>query len=83
MQFLKDLIFRGGFMPLGSCYLWTPSLIGLHVVSDSLIALTELSIPITPVHPFRETLHTPAVYCLRANQPFLLPAMDNRMEKSA
>ena len=46
MQFLKNLIFPGGFMPHGYCYLWTPSLIGLHVVSDSLIALSYLSITI-------------------------------------
>jgi two-component system, LuxR family, sensor kinase FixL len=50
MQFLKNLVFPGGFMPHGYCYLWTPSLIGLHVVSDSLIALSYLSIPITLVH---------------------------------
>ena len=44
------MIFPGGFMPHGYCYLWTPGLIGLHVVSDSLIALSYLSIPITLVH---------------------------------
>ena len=47
MQFVKSLIFPGGFMPHGSCYLWTPSLIGLQVVSDSLIALSYLAIAIT------------------------------------
>lgn len=50
MQYLKDLVFPGGFMPHGNCYLWTPSLIGLHVASDSLIALSYLSIPITLLH---------------------------------
>ena len=50
MQFLRDLIFPGGYMPHGYCYLWTPGLIGLHVASDSLIALSYLSIPITLVH---------------------------------
>ena len=48
MQFLRNLIFPGGFMPHGYCYLWTPSLIGLHVVSDSLIALSYLSISVSP-----------------------------------
>jgi CheY-like chemotaxis protein len=42
MQFMRSLIFPGGFVPHGYCYLWTPSLIGLHVVSDSLIALSYL-----------------------------------------
>jgi two-component system, LuxR family, sensor kinase FixL len=54
MRFLVSLIFPGGFMPHGNCYLWTSSLIGLHVVSDSLIALSYLSIPITLVHFTRE-----------------------------
>jgi two-component system, NtrC family, sensor kinase len=49
MRFLEGLIFPGGFMPHGNGYLWIPSLIGLHVVSDSLIALSYLSIPITLV----------------------------------
>ena len=47
MQFLRDLIFPGGFMPHGYCYLWTPGLIALHVVSDSIIALSYFSIPVT------------------------------------
>ncbi len=50
MQFLKNLLFPGGFMPHGYCYMWTPDLIGLHVISDSLIALSYLSIPITLFH---------------------------------
>lgn len=59
MQYLKDLVFRGGFMPHGNCYLWTPSLIGLHVVSDSLIALSYLSIPITLLHFTRKRRDIP------------------------
>src|ERR1700688_4534845 len=50
MQFLRDLIFPGGFMPHGYCYLWSPDLIALLVASDSLIVLSYLSIPITLVH---------------------------------
>ena len=83
MQFLKNLIFPGGLIPHGSCYLWTRSLIGLHVVSDSLIALSYLSIPITLVRQLCETVHTLAVYWLRVNHPSLRQAMTNRMEKSA
>ena len=36
-----------GFMPHGMCYLWTPSLVWLHVLSDSFIALAYLVIPVT------------------------------------
>jgi two-component system, LuxR family, sensor kinase FixL len=59
MRFLESLIFPGGFMPHGNCYLWTPSLIGLHVVSDSLIALSYLSIPVTLVHFTRKRQDIP------------------------
>jgi PAS domain S-box-containing protein len=50
MQVLRNLFFSGGFMPHGYCYLWSPTLIGLHVVSDFLIALSYLSIPVTLMH---------------------------------
>jgi len=33
------------FMPHGACYLWLPSLVWLHVISDTLIALAYYSIP--------------------------------------
>ncbi len=33
------------FMPHGSCFLWLPSILWLHVISDALIALAYFSIP--------------------------------------
>ncbi len=59
MQFLRNVVYPGGLMPHGTCYLWTPSLIALHVVSDSLIALSYLSIPITLVHFARKRRDIP------------------------
>jgi hypothetical protein len=50
MQVLRNLFFSGGFMPHGYCYLWSPSLIGLHVVSDFLIALCYQMMPIALAH---------------------------------
>jgi PAS domain S-box-containing protein len=38
------------FMPHGYCYLWNTKLIWLHVVSDTLIFLSYLSIPFTLVY---------------------------------
>ena len=35
----------GNFMPHGACYLWLPSLLWLHIVSDTIIALAYYSIP--------------------------------------
>ena len=34
-------------MPHGMCYLWQPGVLGLHIVSDPLIALAYISIPCT------------------------------------
>jgi diguanylate cyclase (GGDEF)-like protein/PAS domain S-box-containing protein len=35
----------GSFMPHGACYLWLPSILWLHIISDSIIALAYYSIP--------------------------------------
>src|SRR3982751_3985526 len=37
----------GKYLPHGFCYTWEPGLIGLHIVSDSLIGLAYMSIPVT------------------------------------
>ena len=83
MQFLKALIFPGGLMPHRYCYLWTPGLLGLHVASDSLIALSYLSIPITAAHLFHETVCVLAVYWVLVNQALQLQAMAKWAEKFA
>ncbi len=36
-----------GFMPHGQCYLWTPGIVWLHVISDALITLSYYSIPVS------------------------------------
>jgi PAS domain S-box-containing protein len=41
------------FIPHGHCYLWKPGLVGLHVISDLLIALAYFSIPVTLVYLVR------------------------------
>lgn len=45
MEFLGKLIDPEQFMPHGHCYYWTPEILWLHVLSDSLIALSYYSIP--------------------------------------
>ena len=47
MQYFKTLFSSSPYMPHGYCFLWNPGLIGLHVISDLLIALSYLSIPFT------------------------------------
>jgi PAS domain S-box-containing protein len=38
------------FIPHGHCYLWKPSLVGLHVASDAAIALAYYSIPLMLIY---------------------------------
>jgi PAS domain S-box-containing protein len=38
------------FIPHGHCYLWKPGLVGLHLISDLLIAIAYYSIPITLIY---------------------------------
>lgn len=42
------------FMPHGTCYLWKPGLVGLHVVSNAIIALSYFSIPLTLIYIVRK-----------------------------
>lgn len=45
-QLIKNL-FSADYMPHGNCYFWTPDLVWLHVISDSLIGLSYWAITIT------------------------------------
>jgi PAS domain S-box-containing protein len=47
MDFFRQLFGAGEFMPHGYCYLWNPGLVWLHVISDSLIAISYFTIPFT------------------------------------
>ena len=48
-----------GFLPHGICYTWNPSLVGLHVVSDTLIGIAYFSIPVTLVYFFAKRRDLP------------------------
>ncbi|HEY9794033.1 MAG TPA: PAS domain S-box protein [Leptolyngbyaceae cyanobacterium] len=58
-EFLKNIFASELFIPHGHCYLWKPELVGLHIVSDSLIALAYYSIPITLVSFVRKRHDVP------------------------
>jgi len=47
IDFFQRFFSSDGFMPHGHCYLWTPGIVWLHVISDGLIMLAYYSIPIT------------------------------------
>ena len=53
MEFLKWLVGSSGFMPHGYCYRWVPGLVWLHGISDSLIFLAYMSIPVTLMYIVR------------------------------
>lgn len=47
MEFLKWLFSSGDFMPHGYCYLWDTRLVWLHLISDGVIFLAYMTIPVT------------------------------------
>ena len=59
MHLLRSLFADSGFMPHGMCYLWTPGLVWLHVVSDGLIGMAYLAIPVTLIRFVRRRSDLP------------------------
>ena len=47
------------YIPHGHCYLWQTSLVGLHVISDALIAIAYYSIPIVLIYFVRKSEDLP------------------------
>ncbi len=46
MDAFLNLLIPSDFMPHGHCYLWTPALLWMYVVSDTVIAISYYTIPI-------------------------------------
>jgi PAS domain S-box-containing protein len=59
LEFLKWLVGPSGFMPHGYCYRWVPGLVWLHGISDSLIFLSYMSIPVTLMYIVRRRKDLP------------------------
>jgi signal transduction histidine kinase/CheY-like chemotaxis protein len=51
---LTQLFNTDQFMPHGMCYLWRPSVLALHIVSDALIVFAYATIPVTLVYIARK-----------------------------
>jgi PAS domain S-box-containing protein len=47
MDFFRHWFSPGDFHPHGFCYMWNPTLVWLHAVSDGLIGVAYFTIPIT------------------------------------
>jgi signal transduction histidine kinase len=50
LEFFQKLFTSNDFMPHGHCYLWQPSIVWLHVVSDAIIVLAYYSIPLMLIY---------------------------------
>jgi signal transduction histidine kinase len=51
---LRNIVSSVGFEPHGHCFLWTPGLLWLYVVSDSVIALSYYAIPLALIRFVRK-----------------------------
>ncbi|MFB2893102.1 PAS domain S-box protein [Aerosakkonemataceae cyanobacterium BLCC-F50] len=60
-EIIKNFTSPSQFIPHGHCYLWKPQLVGLHLVSDLLIAIAYFSIPSLLIY----------FVCKRKDVPFL------------
>ncbi|MGI0492867.1 PAS domain-containing protein [Alkalinema pantanalense CENA528] len=58
-ELIEMLFSSGSFIPHGHCYLWQTNLVGLHVISDAMIALAYYSIPITLIYFVRKRKDLP------------------------
>ncbi len=59
IHYLAELLRANNYTPHGYCYSWDRSLVALHVLSDTLIALAYFSIPITLVYFVRKRRDLP------------------------
>jgi hypothetical protein len=59
VNFLQKLFSSDGFLPHGHCYLWDPSMMRLNLISDGLIALAYLTIPVTLIYIARKRKDLP------------------------
>lgn len=60
------------FMPHGHCYLWLPELLWTNIVSDAIIALAYLTIPVTLVYFIRKRRDIPFDWMFGAFGVFIL-----------
>jgi signal transduction histidine kinase/ActR/RegA family two-component response regulator len=59
MEVLRKLFSAGEFLPHATCYLWTPGLLWLHALSDTVITLAYFSIPFSLLYVVRRRKDLP------------------------
>src|SRR5260370_7209104 len=58
LEVFKQLL-SSDFTPHGFCYLWDPTIVWLHVVSDALITLSYYCIPVVLIYFIRKNRDLP------------------------
>lgn len=59
LELLKHVFSPDSYVPHGHCYLWQTPLVGLHVLSDGLIAIAYFSIPALLIYFVRQRQDIP------------------------
>lgn len=59
LELLQPLLSPHSYIPHGHCYLWQTPLVGLHLVSDALIATAYFSIPVMLIYFIRKRSDLP------------------------
>jgi signal transduction histidine kinase/ActR/RegA family two-component response regulator len=72
MDMLSAWFNSEGFMPHGHCFLWIPSILWTSVISDALIALAYLTIPVTLIYFIRKRRDMPFDWMFVAFGVFIL-----------
>jgi signal transduction histidine kinase/ActR/RegA family two-component response regulator len=72
MDILNNWFSSQGFMPHGHCFLWIPSILWMSVISDAIIALAYLTIPITLLYFIRKRRDMPFDWMFIAFGVFIL-----------
>lgn len=66
LELIRSILSPSQYIPHGHCYLWQTPLVGLHLVSDALIAIAYFSIPAMLIYFVRkrEDIPFPRVFVL-------------------
>ncbi|TYQ31357.1 histidine kinase dimerization/phosphoacceptor domain -containing protein [Pseudanabaena sp. UWO310] len=72
MELIYELFDSRVFIPHGHCYLWNPSLVWLHILSDLLIAIAYYSIPISLGYFVRKREDLPYQWIFRLFSLFII-----------
>ena len=59
LELSTNLFLIEQYAPHGNCYLWQPKLVGLHAISDGLIALAYYALPFSILYLVRNRQDLP------------------------